>query len=91
MKEIEIFTESEKDIMRPLLIAAEHGDHEAAIKFMKMKIHGYKRTIAEYKKHPENEEVISDEYNLFPADVKSAIAELEEAIAETRLIMNKDE
>lgn len=90
MKEIEIFTKSEKIIMRPLLIAAEHGDHEAAIKFMEMKIAGYERAIAEYKKHPANEEVISDEYNLFPTDVKSTIAELEEVVTETRLIMNNN-
>lgn len=82
MKEITLFTESEKKVMRPLLKAKEQGNHEAAIKFTEMWIEGYKRALAEYKKHPENEEIISSEDDLFPMDVKAMIAEIEEDIAE---------
>ncbi len=86
MKEITLFTESEKKVMRPLLKAKEQGDHEAAIKFTEMSIEGYKRALAEYKKHPENEKIIYDDDSLFadllPMDVKAKIKELEEDIAE---------
>ena len=83
MKEITLFTESEKKVMRPLLKAKEQGNHESAIKFTEMWIEGYKRALAEYKKHPGNEEIIYGEDDLFPTDVKSKIAELEEDIAES--------
>lgn len=86
MKEITLFTEGEKKVMRPLLKAKEQGNHESAIKFTEMWIEGCKRAIAEYKKHPENEKIIYDDDSLFadllPMDVKAKIEELEEDIAE---------
>lgn len=81
MKEIALFTEDEKKVMRPLLKAKEQGDHEAAVKFTEMWIQGCQRALAEYKKHPGNEIIEDDVTNLFPVDVKTKIAELEEDIA----------
>ncbi len=81
MKEITLFTENEKMNMRPLLKAKEQGDHEAAVKFTEMWVKGCKRALAEYKKHPENEEVITNESDFFPVTVKEKIAELEAELA----------
>lgn len=89
MKEITLFTEGEKKVMRPLLKAKEQGNHEAAIKFTEMWIEGYKRALAEYKKHPGNEKITYEDddvtdlfFDLLPVDVKAKIEELEEEIAE---------
>lgn len=88
MKEITLFTESEKKVMRPLLKAKEQGNHEAAIKYTEMWIEGHKRALAEYKKHPENEKIEcedDDSAGLFAAfygTVKAQIKEIEEEIAE---------
>ncbi len=60
MKEIALFTEDEKKVMRPLLAAKEQGDHEAAVKFTEMWIEGCKRALAEYKKHPGNEKSLAN-------------------------------
>lgn len=83
MKEITLFTDSEKKVMQPLLKAKELGNHEAAVRFTEMFTEGCKRAVAEYKKHPMSEEVISN----FPEDdefwtetVADKIAELEEKI-----------
>lgn len=85
MKELELFTANEKEIMRPLLKAKEHGDHEAAIKFTEMQTNGYKRALAEYRKHPENEEVIpsfDDDFMPEFDNVGAKINLLEESIEE---------
>lgn len=60
MKEIAIFTESEKIKARPLLKAKENGDHEAAVAFKRMQLKGYERALAEYKKHSADEKVIPE-------------------------------
>lgn len=85
MKEIAIFTEDEKKVMRPLLKAKEQGDHEAAIKFLEMWLEGHKRALTEYKKHPDTEKIDCDLTDLFPDlfTVKAQIKTLEEEIAET--------
>lgn len=85
MKEIALFTEDEKKVMRPLLKAKEYGSHEAAIKFAEMWIEGCKRALAEYKKHPGSEKITcedDDVTDLFTMDVNGKIKELEEDIAE---------
>lgn len=87
MKEIAIFTESEKIKARPLLKAKENGDHEAAVEFTRMQLNGYKRALAEYKKHSADEKVIPEYedvndlfYDLMCSTVSEKIAELEEKI-----------
>lgn len=62
MKEIAIFTESEKAKAIPLLKAKQNGDHEAAVEFKRMQLKGCKRALAEYKKHPEDE-IVTPEYD----------------------------
>lgn len=87
MKEIAIFTESEKTKAIPLLKAKENGDHEAAVEFTRMQLHGYTRALAEYKKHPADE-IVTPEYDdkndlfydLMCSTVSEKIAELEEEI-----------
>lgn len=61
MNEIVIFTESEKIKVRTLLKSKENGDHEATVNFTRMLIEGYKRALAEYKKHPADE-IVTPEY-----------------------------
>ena len=89
MKEIALFTENEKEVMKPLLKAKEQGDHEAAAKFTEMWIQGCKRALAEYKKHPGDEIIEDDVTDLFPMDVKAKIAELEEELAEAEHELRK--
>lgn len=98
MKEIGIFTESEKNEARPLLKAKENGDHEAAIKFTKMKINGRKRAIEEYKKHSADEEVTPEYddkndlfYDLMCSTVSEKIEELEEEIKDDENWLKKEE
>lgn len=84
MKKIEIFTTVEKPIGRNLLIASENGDHKATIRFEEMYVYGCKRALEEYKKHPLNEEVVTDfseDDELFPETVADLIEELTEAIS----------
>lgn len=86
MDPITIFTENEKKVMRPLLKAKEHGNLDAAIKFTEMWIEGYKRALAEYKKHPDNETIDYGYYtDLFPDlfTVEAQIREIEYVIAES--------
>ena len=85
MKEITLFTEEEKKIMRPLLMAKEKGNHEAAVKFTEMETEGYKRALTEYKKHSLSESVTSgflEDDELFPKTVADKIAQLEKDIAD---------
>ena len=52
MKEIEIFTKAEKEILSPLYIA-----HTQLITRLTMELHAYKRALKEYKQHPMHEPV----------------------------------
>ena len=87
MKEITIFTESEKIKGRSLLKAKENGDHEATVNFTRMQLKGYKRALEEYKKHPADE-IVTPEYvdkddlfyDLMCSTVSEKIEELEERI-----------
>ena len=87
MKEIAIFTESEKIKARPLLKAKENGDHVATVNFTRMQLKGLKRALAEYKKHPADE-IVTPEYDdendlfyeLMCYTVFEKIEELEERI-----------
>lgn len=83
MKEIRLFTNSEKKILAPLLKAKEQGNHEAAIEFTELWIKGCKRALAEYKKHADREIVksnFSEDDEFFTSTVADKIAELEEEI-----------
>ena len=98
MKEIAIFTESEKIKARPLLKAKENGDHESAVNFTRMQLKGYKRALAEYKKHPVDE-IVTPEYvdkddlfyDLMCYTVSEKIEELEERIEDDENWMMKAE
>lgn len=87
MKEIAIFTESEKIKARALLKAKENEYGEATVNFIRMQLKGYKRALAEYKKHPADE-IVTPEYvdendlfyDLMCNTVSEKIAELEEKI-----------
>lgn len=86
MKKLKIFTENERIQAKPLLIAKEAGDHEAAVEFTRMRLNGCRRALAEYKTHPMNEKVVSQCEedalfdDLFPLTVSDYIAELEDKI-----------
>ena len=93
MKEITLFTDNEKKIMIPLLKAKEQGNHEAAVKFTEMLIEGCKRALAEYNKHPKNEEITSDfseDNEFWPETVADKIAEIEEMIADNEEWLRKE-
>ena len=91
MKEIAIFTESEKIKARPLLKAKENGDHESAVNFTRMQ-------LKEYKKHPVDE-IVTPEYvdkddlfyDLMCYTVSEKIEELEERIEDDENWMMKAE
>lgn len=87
MKEISIFTESEKIKARQLLKAKENGDHEAAVEYIRLKLNCCKRALAEYKKHSADEEVTPEYadtkdlfYDLMCSTVSETIKEIEKEI-----------
>lgn len=87
MKEIAIFTESEKTKAKLLLKAKENGDHEAAVEYIRMKLNGCRRALEEYKKHSANEKVTPEYedvndlfYDLMCSTVSETIKEIEKEI-----------
>jgi hypothetical protein len=87
MKELEVYTKSEKETIKKLSELSRRGDLEAARKKTMLYLACHIRTLKEYQKHDANERVypilLDDEDDIFPTNVSEKISELEEDIAYT--------
>lgn len=86
MKELEVYTKSEKETIKKLAESSRRGDLEAARKKAMIYLACHIRTLKEYRKHDANERVypiFSDDDDVFPITVSEKISELEEDISYT--------
>ena len=84
MKEIEIFTKAEKELLRPLFIA-----HTQLLTRLEIGLHARKRALKEYKQHPMHEPVypqFDDDFIYEYFNVGQYVNQLEDEIKE----MEKD-
>lgn len=93
MKELEVYTKSEKETIKKLAESSRGGDLEAARKKAMIYLACHIRTLKEYRKHDANERVypvFPDDYDIFPTTVSEKILELEEDIAYTHRCIRRE-